>query len=252
MPRNRKDEFDDDAYETATDSDSDRAKKDAMIRQAPYLARVQVWARDDGPYTLKVGRQWFHCDGLIVNGVELRDASKQGVFSSRPQIPQSNAGAHPPSRPRRPPASRAQSYTRTRPDNASTSIPSSTPKSSGERLAAPDQYQPQSLATMQEQSQRHRAETPRQQEAQVHKQVQRHAGRERRDSGVSVSTDIEAQNAQLVPYSQPPSRPPLDRRPSKQTGSRRLRPGAVRRGSSYDIPVRSKSRKNVRFAPLPT
>lgn len=246
MPRTRKDYYDDDAYETASDSDSDRARKDQIIRQAPYLPRIQVWARDDGPYTLRIGHQWFHCDDLMINGVEFRQVSKKPVVhQQRHQAQSANPSVYPPGRPRRPAVSRAQSYTRTRPQTTQTSTPPSTPRSSGEKIAAQNQYQPYPLPTPND-----RGKANKQRDAQYRQ--------ERRDSGVSVSGDVEAQNVQLVPYQQtqprPSARPALDRRSSRQGAMRqamRSRPGFVRRGSSFEVPVRSKGRKSVRFAPLP-
>lgn len=103
----RRETKDEDIYGTSLDSEADQL--DQMIRQAPYLPRVQVWARRDGPYTLKIGHQWFHCDDLIINDQEYRRQSKPPSgyqpqqISSKQQTPSSNA------RPQRPQAARTAS-----------------------------------------------------------------------------------------------------------------------------------------------
>ena len=218
----RKNSHDEDGYETASDSESSRAKKDKAISQAPYLPKIQVWARADGPYTLRIGNQWVHCDDLIVNGTEYRDGVSKsgGSLRSDKSISQ-----------KRPGPSRAQSYVRSRPQKSATyPQPNISPRTSNDTVESASRYPLQSLPM------RSKDDSSR---------------RERRDSAISMNSERGNQNA-MVPYT--PARPQLDRKPSRQGAMRsaiRARPGTVRRGSSYEIPVRSRSRKSVAFAPLP-
>jgi len=236
-PRKEKDYFDHGSYETASDSDHDQ-----QIRQAPYLPKVQVWARGDGPYTLRIGQQWFHCDELVVNGAEYRQRARGGVAQAR-QANSSNQAVYPPAKSRRPAASRAQSYQRTRPDKTST-VAAPVIHQDTTRPAPQNQYQPQSLPTPREQAESRRSERRRQKDAEAQKQTQ-----SRRDSGVSVGTDVEAPlKGALVQYE---PQPPMQRQASQQTKpARPARPRPGRKGSSYDRAVRGKSKKSVRFAAL--
>ena len=213
----RRDYFD----ETSSDTESSRRHRDEQIRQAPYLQKVQIWARDDGPYTLRVGNHWYHCDDLVINGVEFGQGKNATSAQSRQQH-------------KRPPSSRSQSYQRTRPDR-------STPAG-----ASSSQYQPQSLPTPKEQAEKRRAERRHHKDNEdkiVH--------RERRDSGTAMMDDQQQSSAgALVPY----NRSPTTQSPPQPSAMKQYtaRPTFTRRGSSrngsYTIPVRSKGRKNVRFA----
>lgn len=221
----RKDYFS--SNNTASDSEHEERNRDEQIRKAPYLSKVQVWAREKGPYTLRVGNQWFHCDDLIINGSEYSQKSRPAT--SRPPT-QNNSSVYPPQKSSRPTSSRGQSYQRTRPD----------------QISSTSQYQPQALPTPKEQAAKRRSEKKQQELLDADKA----ARRERRDSGTAMLDEKPAAGA-LVPYSNPP--------PTQAAASaaqpRPSRPAYPRRGSSrngsYSIPVRSKGRKNVRFAPLP-
>lgn len=216
-PKDSQAYFDDRHHDTASDSESERQKEE-KIRQAPYLPRIQVWARSDGPYTLRIGNQWFHCDDLIVNGSEYR---QKPTRSSKSTATPSTPGANASQRSQRPAANRQKSYQRNRPD--------AQPK-----LAAQNQYQPQSLPVREKASRKHK---------------DGEAQRERRDSGMSL---MEPDRGALVQYTQPA--PSQVSRPN-QPGPRAARPGMPRRQSSrnasYQRPVRQPGRKHVRFAPSP-
>jgi len=237
-----KDYFDHGSCETAPDSD-----RDHQIRDAPYLPRVQVWARDDGPYTLRIGHQWFHCDELVVNGAEYRQRAKRDVTQARQTTP-SNQAVYPPAKSRRPAANRTQSYQRTRPDKDSTAAAPVIHQDT-DRPAPQYRYQPQSLPSPRELAERRRAERRRQEDADAHKQTHPQQRQPRRDSGVSVGTDVEAPlKGALVQYE---PRPPTERQASEQARpARPTRPRPGRKGSSFDRAVRSKTKKAVRFAAL--
>ncbi|KAK5070186.1 hypothetical protein LTR64_002023 [Lithohypha guttulata] len=235
MPsHDRNDYFDDKAYDTVSDSESERHREE-KIRQAPYLPRVQVWARNNGPYTLRVGNQWFHCDDLIVNGAEYRQKSRKADASSTSPA---NQAAYSAQKPRRPASSRAQSYQRTRPEKQPTSTANTT--NPPQRLAAHDQYQPQSLPAPKD-SDKRKAEHRR------HKETD-DAPRERRDSGTAMM-DQPSYGA-LVTYTHPP--PSQAVQPPRQAPAKAGRPGLPRRASSrnnsYQRPVRKAGKKHVRFA----
>lgn len=229
----RKDYFDNANHGTASESEQERRYRDEQIRKAPYLSKVQIWARDTGPYTLRVGDQWFHCDDLVVNGSEYKQ--KVRPDTSRQQA-QSNGAVYPPQRSTRPPATRVQSHHRTRPEKTNKT----------DQTDSTSQYPSQSLPTPKEQSAKRRAER-KQQEA---LEASKHTQRERRDSGTVMLDDKPAPGA-LVPY----TKPPPTQAATATSQSRPSRPAYPRRGSSrngsYSIPVRSKGRKAVRFAPLP-
>lgn len=224
--QDRKDYFDS-THDTASDSEHDRRNRDEQIRKAPYLSKVQIWAREKGPYTLRVGDQWFHCDDLIINGSEYGQRNRPGASK---QQAQTNSSVYPPPKSSRPTTGRGQSYQRSRPEQTSSS----------------SQYQPQTLPTPKEQAAKRRSER-KQQEALEAEKLSR---RERRDSGTAMLDEKPAAGA-LVPYSNPPP----TQAAATATSTRPSRPAYPRRGSSrngsYSIPVRSKGRKNVRFAPLP-
>lgn len=233
MPRDRKDYFAGDGYETTSDSDNDRTKKDDRIRQAPYLPRIQVWARDSGPYTLRVGHQWFHCDDLVINGNEYRSQTRKqaGTQASRSSQPATPSGTAPASK--RTPLNRAQSYQRTRPGVTPSARPTAalTRQPSRDKVERPARYESQALPD------------PRRKQA-VKKSVAPPAG-------TSPSSTIDATHGMLVPY-KPPKQDsePLAYREPKQARPA-LRPGRLSRGNSYQVPVRNKARKAVKFAPLP-
>lgn len=235
MPRERRD-----SYETASDSDNDRTKKDERIRQAPYLPRIQVWARDSGPYTLRVGNQWFHCDDLLINGGEYRQQVRKAATSQPPRPAQTSApsGAAPAAK--RKPLSRQQSYQRTRPNDAP---PTSRPTAalarqpSREQVSRPTGYGSQALPD------------PRRKPA-AKKPVAQPVDTLPSAMKSDVNASTAATSGQLVPYKPPPSDPVSARQPPRQ--ARPARPGrALSRGNSYQIPVRQAGRKAVRFAPLP-
>lgn len=238
MPPDRRDYFGEDAYETASDSDHDRTKKDERIRQAPYLPRIQIWARESGPYTLRVGHQWFHCDDLLINGDEYRSqarkaASTQSSRSTQPTTPSGAASAS-----RRNPLSRGQSYQRTRPANTPAPRPTAAlaRQPSRDKIERPARYESQALPD------------PRRKQV-----AKKPASRPPKEvDGISPSSTIDATNGMLVPYKPPTAEhaPPAYRE-SKQTRPT-LRPGRLSRGNSYQVPVRSKGRKAVKFAPLPS
>lgn len=256
MPRERKDYFDDNKYESASESGDDQRNEEA-IRQAPYLPKIQVWARPEGPYTLRIGKQWFHCDDLIINGAEYRQ--KRRPSADKPRTPgASNGAVYPLQNSRgkpRPMASRAQSYQRTRPDKQPTTAVSSvesSPRSSGGRLASEDQYQPQILPTPKEQAEKRKAEKRRQKEA----EAQKLAIRNRRDSGTAMAEESQDAPGALVPYKYaPPAEAAQHMRQLGPSASRPARPNVLRRQSSrnnsYQRPVKRAGGKAVRFA-LPT
>lgn len=231
MPRERRD-----SYETASDSDNDRTKKDERIRQAPYLPRIQVWARDSGPYTLRVGNQWFHCDDLLINGGEYRQQVRKAAATSQPPRPtQTQSGAAPAAK--RKPLSRQQSYQRTRPNDAP---PTSRPTAALARQPSREQvtrsggYGSQALPD------------PRRKPATKKPAPEPLPSAMKSDNNTSTA----AASGQLVPYKPPTSDPVPARQPPKQV--RPARPGrALSRGNSYQIPVRQPGRKAVRFAALP-
>lgn len=272
IPREKNDYFEPNTYESASEAEHGKMSEDQRISQAPYLPKIQVWARSDGPYTLRVGHQWFHCDDLVINGTEYRQKSKKSSSqstSSGNTNSNSNQSVYPPQRSKRPQAARSQSYNRTRPEKkqdvtstvvpVSPSPPTVSPQSSStstDKLAAPTQYQPQALPTPKEQAERRR-------HRRHHRDGEppRTSDRERRDSGAAMadqpsSSPRESYGA-LVKYQAPPpaeaAQNQADRERQKVT--RPMRPGPMRRGSSrnssYQIPVRKPGKKNVRFAPLP-
>lgn len=241
MPHERKDYFGEDSYETASDSENDRTRKDERIRQAPYLPRIQVWARDGGPYTLRVGHQWFHCDDLLINGEEYRQQGRKTANAqpSRPTQPTNQSGATAANK--RKPLSRAQSYQRTRPDNAPVSRPTAalTRQPSKDKVERPARYESQALPE------------PRRKHL-VKKPGSRPPAKQTEGTSPPSKSNppIDASSGQLVPYKPPTAdAPPPAYKEAKQ--ARPARPGRLSRGNSYQVPVRSKGRKAVRFAPLP-
>lgn len=235
MPRDRKDYFAEDGFESASESDNDRTKKDERIRQAPYLPRIQIWARDSGPYTLRVGHQWFHCDDLLINGDEYRSQARKlaTTQSSRPAQPTTPSGAAA----RRTPLNRSQSYQRTRPANAPSSRPSAAlaRQPSRDKVERPVKYESQAIPE------------PRRRQT-----VKKSAPRPPKElEGTSPSSTIDATSGMLVPYKPPTADPAPSAYRDPKPARPALRPGRPSRGNSYQVPVRSKGRKAVKFAPLP-
>lgn len=237
MPTDRKDYFAEDGYESASDSDRDRTKKDERIRQAPYLPRIQIWARDSGPYTLRVGNQWFHCDDLLINGDEYRSQARklQSTQSSRSAQPTTPSGATAASK--RTPLSRAQSYQRSRPGNSPSSRPTAAlaRQPSRDKVERPVRYESQALPDPR------RKPVTKKPATRTPKAIE----------NISPGSTIDATSGPLVPYKPPTAdHAPPAYREAKQIRPT-LRPGRLSRGNSYQVPVRSKGRKAVKFAPLP-
>ncbi|KAJ9653819.1 hypothetical protein H2198_007047 [Neophaeococcomyces mojaviensis] len=231
----KRDAKDDDHYETASDSDAEHFhNQDQMIRQAPYLPKIQVWARKDGPYTLKVGHQWFHCDNLVINNVEYREGTKA---SDRYQPQQVVTKTQPPASPnkhRRPQAVRTASQQMMQNAQAAKEAEETRRrKAESDRLLAQRQeYDRQ----QEEAAAKRKAERTREKEIQAQRQA--HTDRDRRDSYASSQVQWpEPRQSQgiLVPPKQP----------------RQHRPRMLSRRSTQDggivMPVRSKP-KRVRFA----
>lgn len=228
MSRDRKDYFTEDTSRNNSDSDQDRTRKDERIRQAPYLPRIQVWARDNGPYTLRVGHQWFHCDDLLINGNEYRSQAKKPT-SSQPTTPSSAATTN-----RRTPLNRAQSYQRTRPASRPTTALAR--QASRDKVERQARYESQAL--------------PEPRRKHISKKSSSRGPKET-ESTPPPSAPLDATTGSLVPYKPPTDDQPAPTYQEPKQSRPALRPGRLSRGNSYQIPVRSKGRKAVKFAPLP-
>lgn len=245
MTHERKDYFDEGPYEPASDSDAERTRKDERIRQAPYLPRIQVWARDNGPYTLRVGQHWFHCDDLLINGEEYRQQVRRAtaVQPARQAQPNNQPGYVAASKRR--PLNRAGSYQRTRPDPTTASRPTTGLVRQPSKSAG---YESQALLDPRRKQASRKADDGA-------KKKTGHRRHRESETPPRVQADgniaPEAFDGQLVPYKPPAASDPFEGH-SAPKPLRQPRPGRLSRGNSYQIPVRSKGKKNVRFAALPS
>lgn len=225
---------DDDNYASSFDSEADR--RDQMIRQAPYLPQIQVWARKDGPYTLKIGHQWFHCDDLIINDQEYRQQNKPSTRYQPQQISSKDQTSNSTSRPSRPQAGRTASQQMMQSAKSARDTEERRRRREDEKSAAPLPREPE----------RRRGSVSKPKEEDDYFRDRERDRQPDRDRRGSITTnhaqwpEPRRSDDSITPAVVPPSksRPQMPRRISRRS----TQDGAIL------IPVRSKG-KRVRFAP---